>query len=155
MSHSETLKRFLKHVDKSADGCWHWIGSKNRKGYGHFLWHGVGPMAHRCAWTLLRGPIPEKLQVDHLCKVRSCVNPDHMELVTLQENVRRSDVGLHQRQKTHCPRGHEYAGRNLYVNRKAQRICRTCNAMSQKHYRGVPESEIAARYKNELRIAKV
>ena len=70
-------------------------------------------LAHRFVYTALVQSIAADLQIDHLCRVRCCVNPDHLELVTLLENVRRGDGGRNHGDKTHCPQGHEYAGENL------------------------------------------
>lgn len=83
-------QRFWAKVDKSSPTeCWIWKAAKHRNGYGNF-WTGKRPMlAHRYAYTILVGPILTGLQIDHLCRNRACVNPAHMEPVTLQENLRR------------------------------------------------------------------
>jgi len=82
--------RFWAKVDKS-DTCWTWTGSRNGRGYGLFM---VAPgscvRAHRFAYELLVGPIPDGLQLDHLCGVKACVNPSHLEPVTNEENSRRA-----------------------------------------------------------------
>lgn len=120
-----------KFIPEPNTGCWLWFAYRDRKGYGTV---GVGTAvkyAHRVVYETLRGPIPEGLQLDHLCRVRCCVNPDHLEPVTNQENARRGDNGKRQRARTHCPRGHAYDAANTAVNTRGDgrkfRVCRTCD----------------------------
>ena len=84
-------------------------------------------LVHRLTYELIRGPIPEGLQIDHLCRVRACVNPNHMELVTQSENIRRgmAPSAINAR-KTHCYKGHPFSEENTYVSPKGERYCRTC-----------------------------
>lgn len=130
---------FWAHVRRS-DGCWTWGASHNSVGYGQMRDH-VARQAittHRYAYRLLVGPIPEGLYIDHLCRNRGCCNPAHLEPVTQKENVRRSPI--HAASRTHCPRGHEYAGDNLRVER-AGRVCRECGRLRterKRRARGVP-----------------
>jgi len=125
--------RFWEKVNKDGpSGCWVWTASLNR-GYGELGIMTNGKprnyKAHRLAWEWLRGPIPEGLVVDHLCRNRACVNPDHLELVTNEENIRR---GMWQPvvnvTKTECIHGHELAGDNVYrpPSRPNVRQCKTC-----------------------------
>lgn len=86
-------------------GCWLWLGALGRGGYGLSRHRGVLSVVHRVAYELLVGPIPEGLQLDHLCRVRHCVNPDHLEPVTALENVRRSR-GWFNTPAHECARGH-------------------------------------------------
>jgi hypothetical protein len=105
--------------------CWIWTGY-TRRGHGAFWLNGKNHGAHRLAFTVLvRDPSP--LHIDHLYRVRRCVNPTHLEPVTLVENIRRGVVGEHQRSKTHCPFGHPYDTDNTLVTRKGHRRCRECN----------------------------
>lgn len=86
-------ERFWPKVERVEDGCWLWTASLTGDGYGRISLGGkFGPMglAHRVAYELLVGPIPEGLELDHLCRVRRCVNPEHLEPVTHAENVRRA-----------------------------------------------------------------
>ena len=112
-------------------GCWLWAGALNSKGYGNVRINGRNHLAHRVSYTMHKGPIPSGLELDHLCRVTSCVNPDHLEAVTHQENCRRGDAGkicgAWQRAKTHCPQGHAYAGDNLFFQHGGRRACRACS----------------------------
>ncbi len=113
-------------------GCWIWTGYRDRADYGRFQSAKSFGLAHRHAYKALVGPVPEGLELDHRCRVRSCCNPAHLEPVTHAENMRRSPVvGWCKRDKTHCPHGHEYAGKNLLFdananNGKGARYCRAC-----------------------------
>ena len=128
--------RFWKRVAKT-DSCWNWLGSLTRSGYGHV---GVGKtwgddpyrrrmlvrLAHRIAYELTKGPIPTGLTLDHLCRNRRCVNPEHLEPVTMGENMRRGISPAAQHAKaTHCIRGHPFSGRNL-AQWASGRHCKTC-----------------------------
>jgi hypothetical protein len=118
--------RFERHVTKT-DTCWLWTGRRDIGGYGR-LWVGDRDVpAHRWSYERFVGPIPEGLQVDHLCRVRECVNPAHLEPVTQAENIRRG-VGASTRNatKTHCPRGHAYTPENTMRRKSGQRRCRIC-----------------------------
>lgn len=123
--------RFWMKVDKSGS-CWMWTRALNHDGYG---WFGVGRtavLAHRWAYEHLVGPIPNGLELDHLCRVRSCVNPSHLEAVVHRENVIRGEAGQHFGNRTHCPQGHPYSGDNLYVDYQGHRLCRVCRK-AQRH----------------------
>lgn len=108
-------------------GCWLWDKALNESGYGVVWVNDRMLRAHRVMYELEKGPIPPGLLLDHLCRVRSCVNPQHLEPVTALENSRRGDCGAYQKARTHCPQGHEYTTANTYRYRKGNRGCRTCN----------------------------
>lgn len=89
--------------------------------------------AHRWLWERLVGPVSGALQLDHLCRNRACVNPDHLEPVTAAENVRRGALGAVRRAKTHCPQGHEYTPENT-ARRRGKRYCRECGRAANRAY---------------------
>lgn len=115
--------RFMaKVMPEPNSGCWLWMGATNPKGYGRF----GNEMAHRAALRFEGVAVPEGFTVDHLCRVRGCVNPSHLEPVPHRENLARGTgfVGENLR-RTHCPQGHAYDGRNL-IARGGHRNCREC-----------------------------
>lgn len=122
-----------------GDGCWEWLASRDPYGYGKFNAKFLGTdKAHRVAYTLLRGEIPNGLQIDHLCRNRGCVNPYHMEVVTSGQNTRRG-VGTSARNavKTHCKNGHAFTESNTYSmlqEGRPRRRCRTCDREAARRY---------------------
>lgn len=134
------LRRFWKYVDRQGDDeCWLWKGSLNANGYGSIKMDEKTRPAHRVAYWVLVGPIPpdppdtdprDRSVIDHLCRVRHCVNPKHLELVTAAENSRRAGA----REK--CRRGHEYTEENTYIiPGTGGRSCRTCREIMSRKYR--------------------
>ena len=124
-------------IDASGD-CWLWLGNL-RSGYGRLNWQGSKATAHRLVWELLVGPIPDGMTIDHLCRVRSCVNPDHLEVVTLAENIRR---GL-ARHKAPIRQGCRTHGmRDVFTRPNGHRVCRICrrrnNSAWKARRRGIP-----------------
>ena len=122
-------ERFWSKVTKT-ETCWLWTRAKTSAGYGQFRLDGQAQYAHRLAYQWLIGPIPEGLQIDHLCRVPACVNPAHLEPVTSGENSRRGVVrevlkALRQA-KTHCPQGHAYDEKNTRWCPNGGRACRAC-----------------------------
>jgi len=119
--------------------CYEWRGVKNSDGYGHLNVDGRYERTHRAAYKLLVGPIPDGLQLDHLCRNRACWNPQHLEPVTSRENTMRSNQSLASAnaKKTHCKRGHELAGANLILRPGhrpgvIRRACRACKRISDR-----------------------
>lgn len=123
-------ERIKARIKVSESGCWLWEGATEKGGYG-LMKRGAGlnhGMVHRLAYEAWRGPIPEGLQIDHLCRVRNCVNPDHLEAVTPRQNVMRGRTpAAANAAKTHCPRGHEYSVQNTRRGSKGERCCRACD----------------------------
>lgn len=108
-----------------GEECLLWPFAINKHGYGTVSQFGQVRYVYIIAYEHAHGPVPTGTELDHLCKVRHCFNPKHLEAVTHAENVKRGDSGLHHRIKTHCPNGHPYAGDNLYIWNN-HRKCRTC-----------------------------
>lgn len=128
------VARFLDCVDMPEDptDCWIWMMSLMRTGYGQIGWQDQGQrshqLAHRIAYVVWHGPIPEGLVVDHLCHRRACCNPHHLRLTTNAENA--ADNG--QPTKTHCPRGHPYDEINTYHDAAGGRRCRACARITKR-----------------------
>ena len=116
-------------IDAEGD-CWEWTGGRNREGYGYTTVGRRQWKAHRVVWEALIGPIPEGMTIDHLCRNKACVNPDHLETVSSVDNVLRgySPQAKHAR-KTRCSKGH------AFVQYGSQRVCRTCANERHRRYR--------------------
>lgn len=110
--------------------CWLWKPVPSNGGYGQFYLNGKPRLAHRASYELFVKPIPPGLTIDHLCEVRACVRPDHLDPVTLAENLRRAKVweggAAAQREKTHCPQGHPYDEANTRRSGSGRRHCKAC-----------------------------
>lgn len=132
-----TERRFWAKVNKDGPvhptlgtKCWLWTGCLGGNGYGYVRIKNVSYVSHRVSYEMAGGVIPAGLEIDHLCRVRCCVNPRHLEPVTGRENQIRSPFTLASifSAKTHCPKGHAYAGDNLRIAVGGGRICRACHS---------------------------
>lgn len=108
-------------------GCWEWLLCHNSDGYSRAVFLGKEWKAHRLSYVTFVGPIKDGLTIDHLCRNRGCLNPDHLEVVSLKENILRGDGwGGKHRRKTQCVRGHAFDESNTLVNARGWRVCVTC-----------------------------
>lgn len=147
---SKVLARFFSRVNKT-DSCWLWTGASwlsKQTGLRSGSFHSVHVdecKAHRAAYVLLVGPIPEGLTLDHKCRQTLCVNPDHLEPVSRRENIMRGNgTGAINARKTACIHGHELSGANLRMRANGWRICRVC-ARAEKRRRRVAAAARAAK----------
>ena len=122
-------QHFWSNVDKGdANDCWPWLGAQRGGGYGRFWYSKQAIYAHRFSYILLKGLIPVELEIDHLCRNRLCVNPDHLEAVTPRINkLRGSGIAAIHARKQCCPKGHTYDVVSA-DGRRCQRCDKTCQA---------------------------
>ena len=126
--------RFTRFCILMPDGCVLWRGGRNNHGYGTFGLDGKTVLAHIYAWERKHGPVPVGLELDHKCRVRRCVNDEHLEPVTHLENVRRGEKAS----RTQCPKGHVYDEQNTYFNvtkKRTSRQCKKCRADGERNRR--------------------
>lgn len=127
------IERLLERVVEQESGCWLWTGAPDSHGYSQIM---VGSRVdgsrrlmrgHVVSYEHFVGPVPEGLELNHLCRNRLCVNPDHLEPVTRRVNTLRgnSPAAKHAKKKR-CPKGHPYKGKNLRITKQGQRVCVTC-----------------------------
>lgn len=130
------LERIRARVIVTASACWEWQGSTNGNGYGEIRIKQRKHYVHRLTVELTRGPIADGMDIDHLCRNRSCCNPDHLEVVTRHVNIMRGDNPDFQRRRfaaiTHCPQSHPYDAANTYVTKAGTRQCKACTRARNK-----------------------
>ena len=163
INNDEAKERFYSQIKKTEDGCWLWQGALKPLGYGRIRYMGKTMFAHRFSKSMIE-PLVENLEIDHLCRNRACVNPDHLEQVDHRTNIYRSPIHFVNDAtkrpnkgvlKTHCKYGHLKSGANLSIWGGA-RICRKCYQVRKLKYRSKPsiidrEREYARNYKSMKR----
>ncbi len=131
-----------------GDGCWEWTGATSPTGYGHLPVRTTvneprEVLAHRFVYELLVGPIPDGLDIDHLCRNRACVRPSHLEPVPPRENILRGEgPSAHNARQTHCARGHEFTAANTRVH-AGRRYCRACGRERMRQQRAHKKESVA------------
>lgn len=122
-------ERLERGIQSRPDGeCWIWVGALTTEGYGQIKMDRRVLLVHRVMYERMVGPIPEGLDIDHLCRVRNCVNPEHLEPVTRRTNVLRGiGPSAANKVKTHCKHGHEFTLENTHVRPNGDRMCRACS----------------------------
>lgn len=129
------MDRFWSKVDRYGE-CWLWLASTSGKGYGTFHFRGRCTGAHRVAYILCVGEVPQGTELDHKCRNRRCVRPDHLEAVSHAENVRRGLIGITAATKNICRNGHRMSAANT-VGRRGQeraRFCLECRRRSKRDW---------------------
>lgn len=146
MSQISTAKILFENRVERTESCWLWRGCTQANGYGFLKVGGRAGKriyAHRLAYELFKSSIPDGLEIDHLCRVRHCVNPDHLEPVTRSQNVRRgigpAMLGNLNGSKTHCKRGHLFDARNTRWRPTGGRDCRACQRIHKSNLRNVAD----------------
>ena len=150
ISIEKIVSRFLNkpiRIERTNEWeCWLWQVHLNTEGYGSIYKHGQRVKVHRFSYELFIGPIPAGLVLDHLCRRRNCVNPDHLEPVTNTENILRgaSKIGEYLNGRTHCDHGHALTPDNVYTGRRNWQLCKTCRRRDSQAYRDRHKTRTAA-----------
>lgn len=135
---ADVFERFWQISPEPMSGCWLWDGAHHGRGYGRVTINYRTRSAHRAVYEMVRGPIPEGMELDHKCRLTCCVNPDHLEPITHRENVVRGDapakLALLNGSKTHCKRGHPFDEENTHYV-PGGRSCRACAAAAARQKR--------------------
>lgn len=146
----KTISRFWTKVDQNGPlwndtPCWVWIGTVNNAGYGRHHTNNGSVAAHRYSYLLQKGEIPKGLQIDHLCRNKRCINPQHLEAVTGRVNLLRAPTfQAMNAAKTHCCNGHEFTSENTAIAlADGSRVCRMCKRINDAKQRSSPEGRAA------------
>ena len=129
------LDKLLSNVVFASNGCWLWTKAISEGWYGVISFDGKTYKAHKILYEIIVGPVEDGLELDHLCREPSCVNPFHLEQVTHRENILRgTGCAATNAAKTHCKNGHALDGINLYINNRGDRVCKTCKRQRDREY---------------------
>lgn len=130
---NELPQSIRDRIEQHEDGCWLWRGTIHRTGYGIVKLDRRMQTAHRVIYERLIGTVDESLHLDHLCRVRNCVNPAHLEPVTCRENIMRGEgLAARNARATHCIRGHAFSEENTLIHSGGKRRCRECERTNQR-----------------------
>lgn len=148
-------ERFLKNIRINLNGCWDWIASKNRGGYGNFT-SGIIIGAHRYSYRLFNGPLIKDFCIDHICRNRSCVNPDHLRQVTFSINSieNSNSTAFYNSTRTHCPQGHIYSNLNLINSKKGNRLCKICNRYKRAKWYSINKDKYNDNRRNKRKLER-
>ena len=148
-----TIEALLERLDQTGE-CWLWTDKIRKDGYVSMWFYGKKTNLHRIMYEHFVGPIPEGLHIDHLCRVRHCCNPEHLEAVTQEENIRRSLQYNANLLKTHCDNGHEFTEENTYRYGN-QRVCKECRLHRGKKRRLETDYDKKYYEDNKLRLLEL
>lgn len=145
----EIVSKALTNFTIGEGGCMVWAGNLSKNGYGKMSLGGESLLVHRVSYEHSVGPIEIGMVIDHLCRNRACINPDHLDQCTIGENVMRGDtIGARNKAATHCKRGHEFTEANTVYLTRGGRVCKTCAYAANKKVRDAKDkSEIAAKHR--------
>lgn len=147
---SDLRARVESKIAIAESGCWEWTGGLGSAGYGRITFGGKRDGAHRVSYELYVGPIPAGLEIDHLCRNRKCVNPDHLEPVTRRVNLLRGEtIAAKHAIKTHCMRGHLFDATNT-IRTERGRQCKACTRIGERRRRAQKKAAVHAEYAKKL-----
>lgn len=131
------MQRFFSKIKfNEKTTCWDWMASTDKDGYGQFWLNKKYHKAHRVSYELIKGVLTKGLTLDHLCKNKKCCNPEHLEQVSIQTNLKRAfhQISTINSKKTHCNNGHEFTPDNTYITPLGKRQCNECQRQRKKKY---------------------